>query len=369
MKRVSRRGSSAAGILVLFALLAAARPVPAGGAPAVSLVGLGATFPYPFYTTVFDVFARKFGVQIEYRGVGSGEGIRQFLAGKVDFAGTDVFMTPQEMRAAGGEVVHVPTCLSAVAVICNLPAKEVPQLTPDVLAGIFMGRIQQWNDPRIVSINPGRTLSASKILVVHRSDDSGTTHILSEYLTKVSQEWKAQVGAGRALKWPSGTGAQGNPGVAGQVQQRPGSIGYVELTYALGNDLKRCAIRNRSGRFILPTSESVRQAAQVPFPADTNISLTDTPAAEGYPVSGLTWLVLHRELCVGNRTPEAARLMASLVWWVIHDGQGYAADLGYAPLSPEGVRRGEALLQSLTYAGRSVLTQSGRGKQEEMGSR
>jgi phosphate transport system substrate-binding protein len=349
------------GVLLAWWLLVvslATAGVSGSGHDPTTLRGAGATFPYPFYLTVFDLFSRRTGITVEYAGTGSEDGLRQFVAGKVDFAGTDVFMTADERRKAGGPVVHVPTCVSAVAITCNLSGREGPRLTPDTLADIFLGRIQYWNDPRLAAVNPGRQLPAMRITVVHRSDGSGTTHILSEYLSKVSADWRQQVGTGRTLRWPVGTGVPGNPGVAGLVHQRPGAIGYVELTYALGNDLTRCAIRNRAGRFVIPTPDAVSRAAEVPLPADTNVSLTDTSAPGGYPISGLTWIVLRQELATGGRSLDAARALTSLVWWVTHEGQGYATDLGYAPLSPAAAARGEALIRSLTYRGKPLLLET-----------
>ena len=311
--------------------------------------GAGATFPHPLYNRMFEVYARQSGVKIHYEGIGSGAGIEQIIRKGVDFAGTDAFMTEKELRAAGTPIIHVPTCLGAVVLTYNLPANPKLRFTPDVIADIFLGKMKKWNDPKIAEINPGVKLPNVAITVVHRSDGSGTTFIFSEYLSKVSKEWKEKVGADKTLRWPAGLEARGNPGIAGLVKQTPGSIGYVELIYALGNDMTFGAIRNRSGKFIEPTSDSVSLSADVDLPDDTNISLTDTPAPQGYPISGFTWLTLYKEQNYGGRSRERAEELTKLMWWVIHEGQRYAKLLLYSPLPEEAMRKAEILLKTATY--------------------
>ena len=318
----------------------------AGGA---FLYGAGATFPLPLYNKMFDVYSRQSGSKVHYEGIGSGGGIEKIIGKGVDFAGTDAFLTEKEFRKAGAPIVHIPTCLGAVVMTYNLPANPKLRFTGDIIADIFLGKVKKWNDPRIAEINPGLKLPNSAITVVHRSDGSGTTFIFSEYLSRVSNEWKEKVGVGKSLSWPVGSGANGNPRVAGSVKQIPGSIGYVELIYALGNDMTFAAVRNKSGKYVEPTPESVSLSADVDLPADTNISLTDTPAAGGYPISSFTWLILYQEQNYGGRSQEKAEELTKLLWWIIHEGQRYAHMLRYSPLSEGAVRKAEVLIKSITY--------------------
>ncbi|NWF55016.1 MAG: phosphate ABC transporter substrate-binding protein PstS [Syntrophaceae bacterium] len=315
------------------------------------LRGAGATFPLPFYHRIFDAYFRQTGIKIHYQGIGSGGGISQIIERKIDFGGTDAFMTPQEMKEAGAPVIHIPTCLGAVALTYNLPENPMLRFTPGVLADIFLGKIQRWDDQKIAAINGEAKLPAMNIRVVHRSDGSGTTHIFSEYLSKTISEWQEKVGTGKSLNWPVGTGAKGNPGVAGSVKQIPGSIGYVELIYALGNDMTVGAVKNRNGRYISPTPDSVSLAAEVPLPDDTHISLTDTHADNGYPISSFTWLVLYREQNYAGRNKERAEEVVKLLRWIIRDGQKFARPLHYAPLSPEAASKANHLIEAITYGG------------------
>ena len=251
-------------------------------------------------------------------------------------------------------MVHIPTCLGAVVIIYNLPSNPPLRFTPDLLADIFLGKIQKWSDPRITAVNQRQSLPDMPITLVHRKDGSGTTFILSEYLSKVSKEWREKVGTGKLLKWPIGQSAKHNPGVAGLVQQISGAIGYVELTYGLGNDLTMGEIRNKSGRYIRPGVESVTLAAQTPLPADTGISLTDTPALEGYPLTSFTWLIVYREQNYNGRWREQAEELVKLLWWIIHEGQRYTKPLQYAPLPDEAVQKAEALIKTITYKGHKL---------------
>jgi phosphate transport system substrate-binding protein len=319
------------------------------------LVGAGATFPYPLYSKMFDTYSQERGVKVNYQAIGSGGGINQVAEKTVDFGGTDAFMSSEELKAAGAPIVHVPTCLGAVVLTYNVPGSANIRLTPDIIADIFMGKIERWNDSRLADINPDVKLPEMAIVVVHRSDGSGTTFIFSDYLGKVNAEWKEKVGVGKSLNWPVGLGAKGNPGVAGLIKQLPGSIGYVELVYTLQNKMPAAPVRNKAGNFIEPTVASVSAAAAVPIPADTRVSITDTDAKDGYPISGFTWLVFYQEQSYGGRSIERARDLVSLVSWMIHDGQQFAQPLYYSPLPKEAVAKSEVLLRSVIFNSKPLL--------------
>ena len=299
-----------------------------------ALTGAGATFPAPIYTKWFDVYARATGVRINYQSIGSGGGIRQFTEGTVDFGATDAPMTDQQVAAVKGNVQHVPTVLGAVVATYNLPSLGKAPLKFDgaTLADIFLGRISRWNDPRLAALNPAVSLPAQDIIVVHRSDGSGTTYIFTDYLSKISAEWKSKVGKATSVDWPAGLGGKGNEGVTQQVKQTEGAIGYVELIYAISNGLPAALIRNAEGAFVEPTLESVSAAASgVPFGVDTDfrVSLTNPPGRGSYPLSSFTWLLVHRE------SPDSAKakaLHSFLTWMLQPEAQRMAADLHYAPL-------------------------------------
>jgi phosphate transport system substrate-binding protein len=242
-----------------------------------------------------------------------------------------------------------------VVVTYNLPDKPKLKFTPDVIADIFLGKITKWNDPRITAVNPEVKFSDMGIVVVHRSDGSGTTSIFSDYLSKVSKEWEFKVGADKSLNWPVGLGAKGNPGVAGLVNQTPGAIGYVELIYTIQNNMPAGIIKNKAGNFIEPSLQSVSVAANVELPADTRVSVTNTDAAEGYPISGFTWLIFYKEQNYAERSKEKAEELLKLLWWMIHDGQQFAEPLHYSPLSKSAVQKAEAILRSVLYSGSPVM--------------
>ncbi len=326
----------------------------AGNAQTKELLGTGATFPQPLYDKMFQIYQRQYGVKIYYTGTGSGEGIRKIIRKDVDFAGTDVILTNEELIEAGQPVVYIPTCIGAVAIIYNLSGNPKLRFTPEVLSDIFLGRIIRWNDQRIALINQGINLPDIPIAVVHRSDSSGTTYIFSEYLGKTSQEWRSSVGVGKMIPWPAGRGARSNPGVAGLVRQIHGSIGYVELIYAIGNNMTFAALRNGSGEFIEPSMRSVSLAANIPLESSES-SLTDTKARGGYPISGFTWLIVYQEQHYSGRSMGKAESLVKLLWWMTHDGQRYASLLHYAPLPKAVVKNAEKTLRSMTYKGNKFL--------------
>jgi phosphate transport system substrate-binding protein len=346
-------------MLLLALLFVLALGVTAAESGETELLGAGATFPYPLYSKMFDSYHKETGVKINYQAIGSGGGIKQLTSRTVDFGGTDAFMNDEDLKEIGQTILHVPTCLGAVAVTYSLPGNPVIKFTPDIIADIFLGKLTKWNDPRLVEINPGLDLPDMTMVVVHRSDGSGTTFIFSDYLGKVSAEWQSKVGVGKSLNWPTGLGAKGNPGVAGLVKQLPGSIGYVELVYALQNHMPVGLVRNKSGNFVAPTMGSVSLAAEIELPEDTRVSITDTGAEEGYPISGFTWLILFQEQKYDGRSKDKAGEAVKLMWWMIHEGQEFAEPLHYAPLPKEAVTKAGVILQSVTYDGKQVTGQLG----------
>ncbi len=320
------------------------------------LLGAGATFPQPLYSKMFDAYFQQNKVKINYQGIGSGGGINQLTKKTVDFGGTDAFMTEKELKEAGAAVLHIPTCLGAVVITYNLPGEPKLHFTPEVTADIFLGKITKWNDSRIASINPGVKLPDLPVSVVHRADGSGTTYIFSEYLSKVSKEWKEKLGCGKSLNWPqSQIGQKGNPGVAGYVKQTPGAVGYVELLYAIQNKMPYGSLKNRAGKFIEPSLKSVSLAANVKIPDDTNVSLTDTEAKEGYPISSFTWLIFYKEQNYGGRTKQRAEALVRLLKWTVNEGQKLVEPLNYSPLSKEATAKANKLIQSVTFDGKPVL--------------
>jgi len=321
----------------------------------VDLNGAGATFPYPLYSKMFDVYSKEHGVKVNYQAIGSGGGIRQLINKTVDFGGSDAVMTQEDITSAAAPVVHVPTCAGSVVITYNLPGNPEIRFSPDVVADIFLGKIKKWDDPRITRQNKGISLSGMDITVVHRSDGSGTTNIFSDYLSKVSPEWKEKVGVGTALNWPAGLGAKGNPGVAGLVKQTPGSVGYVELIYALQNTMPYGTVQNKKGNWIKPSLATTSMAANINLPQDMKVSLTDTTAPDGYPISGLTWILLYKEQKYGDRSLDKAKRVVDLVWWMTHQGQKYAEPLQYAALSKAAVERVERLIKSVTYGGVPII--------------
>jgi phosphate transport system substrate-binding protein len=296
--------------------------------------GAGATFPFPIYSKWFSEYNKKFpNVQINYQSIGSGGGIRQLTAQTVFFGATDGPMTNDQLLAAPGKVLHFPTVLGAVVPIYNVGGLNDLKFTGPVLAGIFLGSITKWNDPAIAKLNPGVNLPGDDITVVHRSDGSGTTYIFADFLGKVSPEWKKRVGVATALNWPVGLANKGNEGVAGLVKQTPGSIGYVELIYALQNKIASGAVQNMAGKFLKASVEGVTAAAASAvgaMPADFRVSITNAPGDTAYPISSFTWLLLYES----PKDKAAAKTMVEFMRWALTDGQQFAGQLGYAPLPP-----------------------------------
>ena len=313
---------------------AAGSPGAAGGTAAGALTGAGATFPNPVYTKWFDEHNRQTGVRINYQSIGSGGGIRQFTEGTIDFGATDGPMTDEQIAAVNGNVLHIPTVLGADVVTYNLPALGQTRLKLDgaTIADIFLGTITRWNDRRIAALNAGVPLPDEAILVVHRSDGSGTTFIFTDYLSKVSPAWKQKVGAATSVSWPTGLGGKGNEGVTQQVKQNPGTIGYVELIYAISNGLPYADVRNAAGNFVEPTLNSVSAAAataDLQPGTDFRVSITNAPGAAAYPIASFTWLLVHPS----PADPAKGKLIKDFMTWMITpEAQRLASELHYAPL-------------------------------------
>lgn len=317
-------------------------------APSAQINGAGATFPYPIYSKWFDQYRKSHPqVAINYQSIGSGGGIRQLTNQTVFFGATDGPMTDEQLQAAPGKILHFPTVLGADVPIYNIPNLDTAlKFSGPVLADVFLGTITKWNDPAIVALNPDVALPATDITVVHRSDGSGTTYIWVDYLSKVSPAWKSKVGVATSVNWPIGVGGKGNEGVAGLVTQTPGSIGYVELIYALQNRIALGAVQNAAGEFVTASEASVTAAASgaaAAMPGDFRVSITNAPGAGAYPISSFTWLLLYE-----NPEDKAqSKVMVDFLRWALSDGQAFAADLGYAPLPAEVVTKELAALETV----------------------
>jgi phosphate transport system substrate-binding protein len=300
-------------------------------AQAQKLTGAGATFPYPIYSKWFSEYSAAHpGVEINYQSIGSGGGIRQVTAGLVDFGATDGPMTDEQIAGSKVKLVHIPLVLGAVVPIFNVPGVTDVKFSPAVLADIYLGKITMWNDPRIAADNSGVTLPSQKIIVVHRSDGSGTTYIFTDYLSKVSPDWANGPGKGASPSWPVGVGGKGNEGVAGYVRQLPGAIGYVELIYALQNHISFGAIKNPAGNWVKGSIAGVTEAAASvkQMPADFRVSITNAPGANAYPISSFTWVLAP----VKSADPAKGKVLVDLLSWIITSGESEAQGLSYAPL-------------------------------------
>lgn len=297
--------------------------------------GAGATFPYPIYSKWFDEYAKVDpSVRFNYQSIGSGGGQKQILAQTVDFGASDGPMSDENLKQAKGKLLHIPTVAGADVVAYNLPGNPALKFDPNAIAGIFLGEIKKWNDPKIAATNPGITLPDQDIVVVHRSDGSGTTYIWTDYLSKISNEWKQKVGTNTSVNWPTGIGGKGNEGVAGQIKQTQGALGYVELIYAIQNRMPYAEIKNAEGNFVKPSIESVTAAmstAQVPD--DFRFSMTNAPGHDSYPIAGATWLLIYEQ----QKDAAKGKKLVEFLKWAETKGQEMAKQLDYAPL-PDNLR-------------------------------
>ena len=330
-------------IVLLLAGLALALPLMGQ----TTLNGAGATFPYPMYSKWFSEYNKLHpDVQINYQSIGSGGGIRQVLNGTVDFGASDGPMSDEQLAQAKTKILHIPTVLGAVVPAYNVPgiSGEV-KFTPEALAGIFLGKITNWNDPAITKVNPGVNFPNQPIIVIYRSDGSGTTFIFTDFLSKISKDWASSVGKGTSVHWQIGMGGKGNEGVAGQIRQLQGSIGYVELIYAVENKITYGSVRNATGNFVKATLDGVTEAAASvkTMPADFRVSITNAPGKTAYPISSFTWLLIP----VQAKDPKKGQIIADFLNWMVTDGQKMTNQLSYAPLPQSVVEKVKAAIKQI----------------------
>jgi phosphate transport system substrate-binding protein len=310
--------------------------------------GAGATFPYPIYSKWFDVYAKENpGVKFNYQSIGSGGGIRMLSNRTVDIGASDAPLTDQQLSDAPGKILHFPSVMGAVVIAYNLPGfTGTLRLTGPLVADIFAGKVLKWDDDKIKELNPGVAIPSSDIVVCHRSDGSGTSYIFTDYLSKVSSSWASDPGKGTSVKWPAGLGGKGNEGVTALVQQTPGSIGYVELIYALNNHIPYAVIQNKAGNWVQASLEGVTAAASSSasnMPDDFRVSITDAPGPDAYPISSFTWLLAYQK----QTNHEIGTQIVNFLHWAITDGQKYAPELKYAPLPAEVVQKEEKQIQQI----------------------
>ncbi|HEU0168317.1 MAG TPA: phosphate ABC transporter substrate-binding protein PstS, partial [Chloroflexota bacterium] len=331
-----------------------ASPLVAPGAK-VNLTGAGSTFDFPLFSKVFDAYQQQTGVQVNYQSIGSGGGIEQFTKKTVDFGASDGPLNDDQTKAAtdaGGPPLHIPVTLGAVAVGYNLPGVDNLQLDGDTLSAIFLGTITKWNDPKIAALNPNAKLPPTAVAVVHRSDGSGTTFIFTDYLGAVSTDWKSKVGTATSVSWPTGIGGQGSEGVAGQVKQTPGAIGYFELAYAKQNNIATAAMKNAGGKFVQPSVAAATAAAAgaaANMPADLKARFPNAPGDATYPITGFSWIIVFQN------QPDAAkgRALVDLLNYVVTKGQAFSEPLFYAPLPDPVVALDQKAIKTITVAGQS----------------
>src|SRR5919106_5756615 len=346
----------------LFAGLGILGTIKDSFAQQVTLNGAGATFPFPLIDTWrVEYQTVKPEVSINYQSIGSGGGVKQFIEKTVDFGATDAPLTPEEVQQAPG-AVHIPETIGSVVPAYNMPSVEGLKLTGPILADIFLGKITKWNDPKIQSINSGLSLPAEDIVVVHRSDGSGTTFVWTDYLSNVSSAWEQQIGKGKSVQWPIGVGAPGNEGVANSINTTPNAIGYVELTYAITTGMKHAAVQNQAGNFIQGSLDSTRAAVAAAAPSLpagdqpqswTNVTMVNAPGADSYPIASFSYLLVYKELSTnpGLRDQNKAQNLVDFINWAITDGQQFAPDLGYVPLPEQVVQLNQETLRGLTVNG------------------
>jgi phosphate ABC transporter, phosphate-binding protein len=306
------------------------------------------------------------GVKLNYQSIGSGGGVKQWTNNTVDFGASDAYLQDSEIQAAAanGEPVEIPVTFGAVVVAYNLPAATAPlKMTPDIIANLFLGKITKWDDAALVAANPGVTLPSTDVSVVHRSDGSGTTSIFTKYLSAVSPDWVQTVGGGdpaksgaKEVEWPVGLGASGNEGVTQGITQTEGGVGYIELAYALKNNIPFATVKNKSGNDIVPSLDSVTAAADLPsYPADLRFNLVDTDAAQGYPITGTTWIIVYKDLSKVLKSQDRAGALVDYLWWAIHEGQGDSAPLFYGSIPASLLAQDEAAVKSLNWGGAPLL--------------
>ncbi len=314
------------------------------------LSGAGATFPAPYYNIVFKNYAKETGNEVTYGATGSGSGIRSLKDRTVDFGATDVFLSDEELKEMGADVIHIPTAMGAVVLSYNLPEVKNLKLTAGLISEIYRGKITKWNDAKLKAINPDLNLPDLAITPVYRSDGSGTTYVFTDYMSKADATWNKEIGKGKSLEFPAGMAAKGNPGVAGIVAKTNGSIGYVGSEYALALNIPTALLQNSAGKFVEPTTESISAAANVEIPDDTRIMITNSNAPEAYPISTFTWIILYKEQAYNKRDENTAKALVALLNHIIgENGQKVAAQTHYAPLSAKAVEKTQAIIKTITY--------------------
>ncbi|OHD54034.1 MAG: phosphate ABC transporter substrate-binding protein PstS [Spirochaetes bacterium GWF1_51_8] len=338
-----------------------------GGGSVSKIMGGGATFPKELYDAMFAKYKQLKGIEVNYQAIGSGAGQKGIASKTLEFGASDNPYNDEQTKKFmdehnGVELIHIPTCVGAIAMAYNLKShgfnkQNQLKITPEVIAGIFLGTITKWNDPAIAALNPDAKLPDLSIIVVHRNDSSGTTYAFTDYLANASPKWFETMGKGtKDVDWKTGKGAQGNQGIAAEIDQTDGSIGYLELSFAENGGFTYAAVQNKSGNFIVPSIEGVSVSADFDIPAHTRVSIANTAAANGYPIASFTWVLLYKEQKYDSRTLDQAKALVDLIWWMTHDGQSLATPLYYAPLAPSVVAKLEALLLSVTYDGKPVMT-------------
>src|SRR5437660_6372627 len=323
MTKLHQLSSKILGLFIAFGLIATA-------SAQMTMNGAGATFPYPIYSKWFDEYAKVDpSVRVHYQSSGAGGGQEQILAQTVGVGASDGPMRDENLSKAPGKLLHIPTVAGADVVAYNLAGNPALKFDADTIAGIFLGQIKKWNDPKITALNSGVTLPDQEIVVVHRSDGSGTTYIWTDYLSKISPEWKTKVGTNTSVNWPTGIGGKGNEGVAGQIKQTPGALGYVELIYAVQNKMPYAEVKNASGKFVKPSLESITAAlGTADIPDDFRFSITNAPGADAYPICGATWLLVYEQ----QKDAAKGKKLVEFLRWAAKDGEKMATDLEYAPL-------------------------------------
>jgi len=311
------------------------------------VVGAGSTFDNPAFMMWKDAYARQHkDIQINYQSIGSGAGIKQLTAQTVDFGASDAPMTDEAMKAAPGKILHIPIVAGAVVITYNLPGNPKLKLDEDTLSGIYLGEITKWNDPKIVALNEGMKLPNENIIVVHRSDGSGTTFIFTDYMSSISKDWATKVGKNTSVNWPTGVGGKGNEGVSGQVKQLPNSIGYVELGYAVQNKMPFADLKNKAGKFVTASPESVSKAmATATIPDDFRFSMVNAPGDEAYPISGASWILLYQK----QSDAAKGKMLVDFLKWCATEGQKTSPQLDYAPLPDSVQQRAVKLLDTVTF--------------------
>ncbi|MBK5720534.1 phosphate ABC transporter substrate-binding protein PstS [Dysgonomonas sp. Marseille-P4677] len=321
-----------------------------------ALSGAGATFPAPYYNIVFKEYA-KIGSNVTYGAIGSGGGIRSLKDQTVDFGATDVFLSDAELKDMGTEIVHIPTSLGAVVLSYNLKGVKELKLTADIISDIYRGKITKWNDTKIKDLNPRLDLPNKGITAVYRSDGSGTTSVFSEYMSKVNEAWKIEIGEGKSLKFPVGIAAKGNPGVAGIVAETEGAIGYIGSEYALALNMPSALLQNSAGNFIAADTKSISASANVDIPNDTRVVITNSPNPEAYPISTFTWIIAYKEQNYNARSEVQAKSLVGLLNYIIsEEGQAIANKTHYAPLPPVALEKTKAIIESMTFEGKRIET-------------